>query len=280
MDHLACWQQFSMLTALIPHGTACLLYNTQRYKRLNQVCWAPMLFKQRISATCKQWRLCLRCQRVSCGVALLTWCAGAMVLASPWGDVCVILQMQRGNLEGFNPRLLTLAAICDALESGNYSRAWDLTVTNRVDLNLLVDYAWPRFLDHAEQFVSAVQDPSDLCDLFFALQQSSVLQQGGMYASLSSTLGWQQQHQAGPAVASPPAAAAGNGLDAVAAGLGQLSLTGSGAAADAGQAAGSGGSSSSNKVSAVCEAIRAAVLKLPGRYLKGHLKTVVMSYAK
>lgn len=197
-----------------------------------------------------------------------------MVLASPWGDVGVILQMQRGNLEGFNPRLLTLAAICDALESHHYSRAWDLAVTNRVDLNLLVDYAWPRFLDHAQQFVAAVQNPSDLCDLLFALQQSSVLQEAGMYTSLSAALGWQQQHQAGPTT---DQAAARNGLHDLAGALGQLALTGSTAAA-AGEA--SDGSSSSDKVSAVCAAIRAAVVKLPGRYLQGHLKTVVMSYVR
>lgn len=207
--------------------------------------------------------------------------AGAMVLASPWGDVGVILQMQRGNLEGFNPRLLTLAAICDALHSQYYTKAWNLTVINRVDLNLIVDYAWPRFLHHVDEFVAAVQDPSDLCDLFFALQPGSVLQPGGMYGSLSSTLGWPQQDQASAAAAYPAAAAAAtaNGVHAVASGLGQLSLNGNNGAVAA-AAAGATASSSSNKVSVVCEAVRAAVLKLPGRYLKGHLKTIVMSYAK
>lgn len=200
-----------------------------------------------------------------------------MLLASPWGDVGVILQMQRGNLEGFNPRLLTLAAICDALELQQYRRAWDLAVTNRVDLNLLVDYAWPRFLEHAEQFVASVQDPSDLCDLFFALQQSSVLAQGGMYESLTAALGWEQQHQAGHSL--QPAPAAEKDLDALLGTLGQLSVSGCTAAATTSDMA-DRSSSTSNKVSAVCNAIRAAVLKLPGRYLQGHLKTVVMSYAK
>lgn len=197
-----------------------------------------------------------------------------MVLASPWGGVGVILQMQRGNLEGINPRLLTLAAICDALDSHNYARAWDLTITNRVDINLLVDYAWPRFLRHADDFVADVSDPSDLCDLFFALRNDSVLCNEGMYGSLKAALGWQQQHQATTA-----AAASGDGLNALAAGLGQLSVSNAPAAAAAGGDS-SSSSSSSSKVSAVCDAIRSAVMKIPGRYMKGHLKTVVMSYAK
>jgi elongator complex protein 1 len=168
--------------------------------------------------------------------------------------------MQRGNLEGVSPRLLVLAAICDALEQQQYARAWQLAVTHRVDLNLLVDYAWPRIVQNAEQFVAAVRDPSDLCHLLFAMQPGSVLQQGAVYGSLHQMLGWQQQQQ-------QQAASAPTGLASLAAS--------SSAEADSAAAV-----DSSNKVSAVCAAVRQAVLQLPGRYLQGHLKTVVISYAK
>jgi elongator complex protein 1 len=195
-----------------------------------------------------------------------------MVLASPWGDVGVVLQMQRGNLEGVSPRLLVLAAICDALEQQHYARAWRLAVTHRVDLNLLVDYAWPRIVHNAAQFVAAVRDPSDLCDLLFALQPSSVLQQGAVYGSLHQMLGWaQQQQQQQVAAAAAPA-----GLASLAA-----SKAADAAAPDStGAAAAAAAIDESNKVSAVCAALRQAVLQLPGRYLQGHLKTVVISYAK
>jgi elongator complex protein 1 len=185
-----------------------------------------------------------------------------MVLASPWGDVGVVLQMQRGNLEGVSPRLLVLAAICDSLEQQQYARAWQLAITHRVDLNLLVDYAWPCIVHNMKEFVAAVCDPSDLCDLLFALQPGSVLQQGGVYVSLHQMLGWQQQQQSAAASA--------------AAGLASLAV-GQAAAADADNAT---AVDCSNKVSAVCAAVRQAVLQLPGRYLQGHLKTVVISYAK
>ncbi|WIA32299.1 hypothetical protein OEZ86_003144 [Tetradesmus obliquus] len=187
---------------------------------------------------------------------------GAMLLAAPWGDVGVVLQMQRGNLEGVSPRLLVLAAICDALEQQQHSKAWQLAVTHRVDFNLLVDYAWPRVVQNAAQFVAAVRDSSDLCDLLFALQPGSVLQQGAVYGDLHQMLGWQQQQQQ-----QQPAAAA--------AGLASLAAS---QAADTDSAAAA--VDASNKVSAVCAAVRQAVLQLPGRYLQGHLKTVAISYAK
>jgi hypothetical protein len=52
-------------------------------------------------------------------------------LSVPYGGVCAVLVMPRGNLEGICPRLLVLAAITNALDCGAYSRAWDLAVTNR-----------------------------------------------------------------------------------------------------------------------------------------------------
>lgn len=38
-----------------------------------------------------------------------------------------------------------------------YGEAFELTSNNRVDLNVIVDYAWPQFLTHAEDFVREVE---------------------------------------------------------------------------------------------------------------------------
>ncbi len=38
-----------------------------------------------------------------------------------------------------------------------YGEAFELTSNNRVDLNVIVDYAWPEFLTHAEDFVREVE---------------------------------------------------------------------------------------------------------------------------
>lgn len=55
---------------------------------------------------------------------------------------------------------------------------------NRVDPNLLVDYAWPRFLGRAERFVRALNDDQAVCDLLAALGEGSVAAPGGLYASV------------------------------------------------------------------------------------------------
>jgi elongator complex protein 1 len=78
---------------------------------------------------------------------------GAVLLAAPWGTPSVVLQMQRGNLEGVAPRLLVLVAILVALDAGRYQEAWQLATRNRIDLNLLVDYCWPRMVDQVAAFV-------------------------------------------------------------------------------------------------------------------------------
>ena len=45
----------------------------------------------------------------------------------------------------------------DALQAHEYGEAFELTSNNRVDLNVMVDYAWPEFLTHAHDFVREVQ---------------------------------------------------------------------------------------------------------------------------
>lgn len=107
--------------------------------------------------------------------------------------------------------------------------------------------------------MSAVPSASDLVDLLLALQPGSMLAAGGGCASLADMLGWQERTQLNNAAASSAA------------------ITGGQTAA----AAAGGGVSGGNKVFFVCEAVRAAVLRVPGRFVPlGHLKTVVMSYAR
>ena len=53
-----------------------------------------------------------------------------------------------------------------------------------MDLNLLVDYGWPRFLQTAADFVRQVPDDQDLMDLLSAVRDDSVIAEGGLYAGL------------------------------------------------------------------------------------------------
>ena len=51
-----------------------------------------------------------------------------------------------------------LSAHCyNAMQRGQFGEAFELTSNNRVDLNVIVDYAWPSFLSHADDFVREVQ---------------------------------------------------------------------------------------------------------------------------
>ena len=69
------------------------------------------------------------------------------------------------------------------LQDNEFGEAWRLATTNRVDLNVLVDYAWPRFLQRCGDFISAVGDDQAICDLLAALKPGSVTAPGGLYAS-------------------------------------------------------------------------------------------------
>ncbi|CAD7702171.1 unnamed protein product [Ostreobium quekettii] len=111
---------------------------------------------------------------------------GSRLVASPPGTSKVILQMTRGNLETVCPRVLVLCAICDALQQKGYAEAWRLATSNRVDLNVLVDYRWPAFVVEADIFVAEVDNEEDICDMMMALKPGSTLQEGGLYADFLS----------------------------------------------------------------------------------------------
>ena len=78
-------------------------------------------------------------------------------------------------------RTLDVTAI-SKMQADAFGEAWRLATVNRVDLNVLVDYAWPRFLEHGAQFVAAVGDDQAVCDLLAALKEGSVTAAGGLYA--------------------------------------------------------------------------------------------------
>ena len=59
-------------------------------------------------------------------------------------------------------------------------------MTNRVDLNALVDFAYPAILDDVEAFVAAAPGTTELCDLLAALSPHSVMRPGGLYADMQS----------------------------------------------------------------------------------------------
>ena len=111
---------------------------------------------------------------------------GARIVAAIPGGVDVVLQMPRGNLETVAPRFLVLPAVARALDERRFAAAAALAARHRVDLNLIVDRAWPRFLDDADAFVRDVDDPDVVAELLECLDAGDCTARGAPYAHLAA----------------------------------------------------------------------------------------------
>ncbi|ETV99331.1 hypothetical protein H310_08058 [Aphanomyces invadans] len=79
---------------------------------------------------------------------------GAMVVTTT--DTDVVLQMQRGNLEGISPRPLLLALLRSLLVRQDYAPALELCRKHRIDMNVLVDVNPGTFLAHIPEWIEAI----------------------------------------------------------------------------------------------------------------------------
>jgi elongator complex protein 1 len=109
---------------------------------------------------------------------------GARVVAAPPGTVDVVLQMPRGNLEKVAPRSLVLPFLARALDARRFAAAAAVAARHRVDLNVIVDRAWPRFLKHADEFVRDVDDPDVIAEILECLDGGDCTAPGAPYARL------------------------------------------------------------------------------------------------
>lgn len=89
-----------------------------------------------------------RCRTVERGAKLVT------VMPSAYS---LVLQMPRGNLETIYPRALVLAGIRKALGQREYKKAFLICRTQRVDMNILHDYAPEQFMQDVGTFVSQLK---------------------------------------------------------------------------------------------------------------------------
>ncbi|KAF8252842.1 IkappaB kinase complex, IKAP component [Wilcoxina mikolae CBS 423.85] len=79
----------------------------------------------------------------------------------------LVLQMPRGNLETIYPRALVLAGVRRSIEARDYKTAFLACRNNRVDLNLIHDYAPNQFLECIELFVQQLKK-IEYIDLFLS----------------------------------------------------------------------------------------------------------------
>jgi elongator complex protein 1 len=99
-----------------------------------------------------------RCRSIERGAKLVT------VIPSAYS---LILQMPRGNLETIYPRALVLAGIRQAISSKDYKKAFSICRTQRVDMNILHDYAPEQFMANIELFVQQLKK-TEYIDLFLS----------------------------------------------------------------------------------------------------------------
>lgn len=109
---------------------------------------------------------------------------GARIVACAPGTTSVVLQMPRGNLETVAPKALVLPAVACALRAGRYKDAYKLAAKQRVDLNLIVDYGWPNFIDAAEAFVKDVDSAEAIMELLESLDDEDITAPGNIYEEL------------------------------------------------------------------------------------------------
>ncbi|KAH7624735.1 putative Elongator complex protein 1 [Nannochloris sp. 'desiccata'] len=186
-------------------------------------------------------------------VTLRTIEEGSLLIASPADSVDVIYQAPRGNLETARPRALVLPAVAAALDGKDYASAWRLATVDRLDLNVLADFKWPRFLEQTVDLVNAVKSDVDIADFVAGLAPGSVTGAGGLYADALAE------------VLPPTNNVAGSGFFSENGNSSLHSLVAPETAPpleDSSIPTPTSNFSIENKVVAVCEAIRAAVLEL------------------
>lgn len=92
---------------------------------------------------------------------------GARIVTAVPTDLCLILQMPRGNLETIYPRAMVLAGVRKLIKQMDYKKAFAHCRTHRLDMNLLYDYDPEQFLSNVGLFVKQVKKVSYL-DLFLS----------------------------------------------------------------------------------------------------------------
>lgn len=101
---------------------------------------------------------------------------GAKLVAAVFNDSKVLVQMPRGNLETFEPRILVLLSAQKLLDANCYLKCLVLFRRQRVDLNYLVDYDPTLFMTNIPCLVTdALAADTDLLSLFIlALDPANV----------------------------------------------------------------------------------------------------------
>ncbi|CAK7209101.1 Putative elongator complex protein 1 [Sporothrix bragantina] len=101
---------------------------------------------------------------------------GARLVTSIPSNLCVVLQMPRGNLETIYPRAMVVAGIRKLIDALDYRSAFTFCRSQRVDMNILYDHKPQQFLSNVDKFLDQLKDVTSI-DLFLSsLKEEDVSQ--------------------------------------------------------------------------------------------------------
>ncbi|CAK7228876.1 Putative elongator complex protein 1 [Sporothrix eucalyptigena] len=101
---------------------------------------------------------------------------GARLVTSIPSNLCVVLQMPRGNLETIYPRAMVVAGIRKLIDALDYRSAFTFCRSQRVDMNILYDHKPQQFLENVDKFLDQLKDVTSI-DLFLSsLKEEDVSQ--------------------------------------------------------------------------------------------------------
>ena len=92
---------------------------------------------------------------------------GAKIVTAIAGDIALVYQLPRGNLETVYPRALVLARVRRFIDDNQYAKALVYCRKHRIDMNILCDHDMDKFLQNTKVFVQQIHD-ADHLNLFLS----------------------------------------------------------------------------------------------------------------
>lgn len=81
---------------------------------------------------------------------------GSKILTTSSTQAKVVVQLPRGNLEAFYPKVLLLEQVGHYLDKLEYEMAFEILRRNRIDLNYICDYNYQLFIDNCQKFIEQI----------------------------------------------------------------------------------------------------------------------------
>lgn len=100
---------------------------------------------------------------------------GSKIILGVQGDISLILQMPRGNLETICPRAFVLSSIKKYIQNYDYKNAFLICRKHRIDLNFLIDVNQTQFSENVDKAINDIKEPDYINLLVSSLRDEDVV---------------------------------------------------------------------------------------------------------